>query len=342
MHDLLIDGSHGEGGGQVLRTSLALSAITGRPFRMVNVRANRKPPGLKPQHLMAVRAAAQICAAGLEGDEVGSETLRFAPEAVRPGEYRFDIGTAGSTMLVLQTVLMPLLLADGDSSLTITGGTYNTHAPPFDFVRDTFLPVLRTMGAAVQIEQIRPGFYPRGGGEVRCEIAGRAKLQPLSLMQRGKIQSIDARAIVAGLDPQIGRREINSIRAAIRHPISSETVEESPRPSGPGNAVLLTIRTEGLTETFSAIGERGRRAEDVATQAAAEANEYLDADVPVGPHLADQLLLPMAVGAGGEFVTTEPTLHTTTNIAVIGQWLGRRFEIERDRLRVNVRAVHQA
>jgi RNA 3'-terminal phosphate cyclase (ATP) len=273
---------------------------------------------------MAVRAAARIAGAQLDGDHGGSSCLRFTPAGTFAGTYHFDIGTAGSTLLVLQTVLLPLLLADGDSTLTIRGGTYNTHAPPLEFVDATFLPALRTMGAEVSLDHSRPGFYPHGGGEIVCHIRGNARLRATSFIDRGEVRAVDALAIVAGLDAGIARREIDALREAARTPLTSTRVEQLPG-AGTGNALLIRVRCEHCTETISAMGQRGVRAEDVGRDAAAQLDAFVDARVPIGEHLADQLLLPLVLAGSGAFVTTTPSLHTTTNINVIRQWTGSQF-----------------
>src|SRR6185369_9596371 len=182
-----INGAEGEGGGQVLRTALALSLITGTPFRIDNIRAKRKSPGLLRQHLTAVNAAAEVGGASVDGASLGSASLTFVPRAIRAGEYSFAIGTAGSTMLVLQTILLPLALADGNSTIELEGGTHNPAAPPFDFVQQAFLPLLRRMGAEVEIELVRPGFYPAGGGRIIVKIAPAKRLGRLEIESRGEI-----------------------------------------------------------------------------------------------------------------------------------------------------------
>src|SRR5688572_20326178 len=196
---LTIDGSMGEGGGQILRSALALSVITGTPFRIANIRANRDRPGLRRQHTTAVRAAAQICGGDVVGAEVDSRELTFRPGKVAPGDYTFDIGSAGSTTLVLQTVLPPLLLAGGPSTLVLEGGTHNPGGPPADFVERVFLPVINRMGPRVQLALERPGFAPAGAGRLIVAIEPAARLQPVTLNERGKLIRRRARVVVAGL-----------------------------------------------------------------------------------------------------------------------------------------------
>jgi RNA 3'-terminal phosphate cyclase (ATP) len=236
---------------------------------------------------------------------------------VRHGRFRFDIGTAGSTTLVLQTVLPALLYADGPSELTVTGGTHNPLAPPFEFLERAYLPLLRRMGAAVQAELVRPGYIPRGGGEVRLRIEPGGRLLPLTLDHRGQPCVRRATATVAGLPRHIAERELAVVASCLGWPPECLSVMEQSPKLGPGNVLTLELGFEQVTEVFTGFGQRGVPAEAVAEGAVAEARAYLDADVAVGPHLADQLLLPLALARGGGFTTVQPTRHTQTNWAVI-------------------------
>lgn len=325
---LTIDGSHGEGGGQILRTSLALAIIRGKAVRIERIRAKRDKPGLRRQHLMAVRAAAAISGGKLKGDEVGSRELEFYPQVVQPGDYRFDIGSAGSTTLVLQTILPPLLLADGPSTIELIGGTHNPFAPPVDFLEQAFVPLLNRMGAQVALTLERPGFYPVGGGRLHVQIGGAGRLAPLVLVDRGEIRRRLSRAAVSNLPDHIGRRELATVAAQLDWPEECLELRRYQGSHGPGNIVTIEIESEHVTEVFTGFGRRGVRAETVAGEAIAEAMRYLDAAVPVGEHLADQLLLPLALAGGGEYVTLPPSLHVTTNIEIIRQFLDVPIAIE--------------
>lgn len=318
---LEIDGSQGEGGGQILRTSLALALVTGRAIRIREIRKKRSKPGLMRQHLTAVRAAGAIGGSRLEGDALGSTELSFAPGTVSPGEYHFAVGTAGSAMLVLQTVLPPLLLAGGPSSLTLEGGTHNPHAPCFDFLVRTFLPQLARMGIAVQARLERVGYYPSGGGRVKVEIEPWKERRALELLERGEIRAREIEARVAGIPRNVAEREVRTALTRLAWREADSRVVEQPRDWGPGNVILVTVESPEVTEVISAYGERGVRAESVAEAAAEETSRYVDAGAPVGEHLADQLLLPMALGPGGTFRTGPPTEHTRTNIDVIKRFL---------------------
>jgi len=325
---IIIDGSHGEGGGQVLRTSLALSLITGTPFRIDNIRAKRRAPGLLRQHLTAVNAATEVGGASVEGASLGSMSLTFIPQSIRAGSYAFAIGTAGSTMLVLQTILLPLALAGEESTIELDGGTHNPAAPPFDFMQQAFLPLLRRMGANVELELVRPGFYPAGGGKIVARIAPARRLAPLEIASRGAIVNCRARAVVANLPYTIAQREVQTVAADLGWPDDSLQAHTLTGSHGPGNAVSITIESESVTDVFTAFGERGVPAEDVAHKVAAEAKCYLDSGAAVGEHLADQLLLPMAVGEGGEFTTMPLTGHSTTNIEIIRKFVHTSVAVE--------------
>jgi RNA 3'-terminal phosphate cyclase (ATP) len=325
---LELDGSDGEGGGQILRSALALSLVTGTPFRITKIRVGRAKPGLLRQHLAAVRAAAEI-GGGEAGDpQLGATELAFRPGRVTPGKYSVAVASAGSACLVAQTILPPLLVANGPSELVIEGGTHNTAAPPWDYLARVFLPLVARMGPRVRTELVRHGFYPAGGGRLRLEIEPVRALEPLSLLERGAIVRRSARALVAHLPPGVGEREV----AVVRRKLSGfddccevVTVRDS---AGPGNALLVELECERVTEIFTAFGERGLRAEAVADLAVGEARAYLAADVPVGPHLADQLLLPLALAGGGELRSGPLTLHARTNLEVLQRFLPVRADVQ--------------
>ncbi len=322
-----LDGSRGEGGGQILRTSLALAMITGKSFQIRQIRAGRAKPGLMRQHLTAVKAAAQVCDAETEGAELKSQQLTFKPGTVRAGDYRFDIGTAGSATLVLQTVLPALMTADGPSQLTLCGGTHNIHAPPYDFLAKAFLPLLKRMGPQVSATLVRPGFFPAGGGEVVIDIQPVQSLKPLELVDGGPLVRRHATALVSRLPRHIAERELATIRRKLGLSEGETTVREV-ESVGPGNVVVIEIQHQHVTEVVTGFGQRGVKAEKVAADAAREAKDYLAANVPVGEHLADQLLLPLALAGGGRYRTTKPTPHTTTNVETIRKFLDVAIEID--------------
>jgi len=324
---ITIDGSAGEGGGQVLRTALSMSLVTGRPFVIENIRANRRQPGLKRQHLTSVRAAAEVGRAEVEGAELGSRRLSFAPEEAKPGAYRFRVESAGSATLVLQTVLLPLCRAEGPSRLTLEGGTHNPWAPPLDFLEKAFLPILVRMGARVTVTLNRHGFYPAGGGEFEVEVQPHGPLKPVDLEERGPVVRRQATAIVSHLSEAIAQREVKTVRRKLAWDerwLTTRRVDSA----GPGNVVLIEIESEQVTEVFTGFGRKGVPAERVAAGAAREARRYLDAAVPVGEHLADQLLVPLALAGGGSFRTLRPSEHTRTNIEVIRRFVDVAVAVE--------------
>jgi RNA 3'-terminal phosphate cyclase (ATP) len=319
---ITIDGSFGEGGGQILRTSLGLSLVTGKPFRIVKIRAGRKQPGLLRQHLTAVTAASRVGCAEVTGASIGSTELAFSPQNILAGHYEFAVGTAGSATLVLQTVLPALLVAEAPSTLALEGGTHNPFAPPFDFLARSFLPLINRMGAKVAAELERPGFYPAGGGKFRVVITpASGNLQPLDLTERGEIVSRRARAIVANLPINIARRELSVIAAGLSWKeawLDAETVDHS---AGPGNIVMIEIESSHITEIFTGFGQRGLRAEAVAEQAVKEARQYLKTSAFAGEHLADQLLVPLAIAGGGSFTAVRLSRHMTTNVEIVRKFL---------------------
>lgn len=347
---IIIDGSQGEGGGQILRTSLALSAITGTPFRLINIRARRRKPGLMRQHLTAVRAAAMVACAQVGGAELHSRELEFRPGAVSHGDYTFAVGTAGSCTLVFQTVLWPLVLAPGRSRLVFEGGTHNPLAPPFEFLDRSFLPLMRSLELVVEAELEQAGFYPAGGGRLVVEVEGGRSPRPLRLLERGKIVDREALALVANLPRRIATRELDVVKRELGWSRNEcRVVELDGR--GPGNALCLVVQTEALTEVVTGIGQKGVLAEHVAMGAVEELRAWLDAGAPVGEHLADQLLIPMALAlvharAGDQapcFVGSTASLHTTTNADIIGRFLPVDFEFEQlDERRTKVTARARA
>jgi len=321
---IVIDGSEGEGGGQVLRNSCALSLVTGKPFRITNVRGQREKPGLMRQHVTAIEAACAIGGATCEGVTVGSSEIVFTPGRTIAGDYRFAVGTAGSTGLVLQAVLMPLLLADGPSRLVLEGGTHNMMAPPFEFLERVFLPVLNRMGPRVTAKLTRHGFYPRGGGRIEVDVVP-ARLQPIDCLDRGALRSVSATALFAGLPFAIARREIETARKLLPDwPDSAFSVRQLPEEQGPGNALLLEAGFEHATEIVTGFGKLGVSAESLAKTAAQRMAGFLASDAFAGPYLADQLLLPFALAGGGRFTTVKPSRHSLTAADIIGRFLGCR------------------
>lgn len=339
---LTIDGSHGEGGGQILRTSLALSVVTGKPFKLINVRANRPTPGLQQQHLTAVRAAATICDATVDGDAKSSQTLVFEPGKVKSGSYDFDIGTAGSTTLVLQTVLPPLMLCSEKSQLSFSGGTHNPHAPPFDYINETFVPTLAQFGPTVKLELGRLGFYPPGGGSFSAVVTPIEKLHSnIELLRRGKTLRRSARSLLVRLSQRIGQKELDYVRnnmpdwggGELRLDVSDNAVSA-------GNALTIQFECEYITETFTAVGTRGLPAEKVAENAVSYAKKYTESTACVGQFLADQILIPFALSGSGSYTADEITPHTQTNIDTVKKFLDVNITVanEETHFRVDIKS----
>ncbi len=323
---ITIDGSAGEGGGQVLRSSLSLAAITGQAFRIENIRAKREKPGLMRQHLTCVRAAAEICGAQVMGDELRSDQVEFVPDAVKAGDYRFAVGTGGSTSLVAQTILLPLALADGPSRVSIEGGTHNMTCPPFEFIARAFLPQLARMGFRIEAELSRRGFYPAGGGRVDFAITPTEVRRPIDVRDRGMASGAIAEAFISKLPIDIAKRELKVAGARLGLSEPALKLREDKNSLGPGNALVLTLPHTNVTEVVTGFGQLGVSAENVAKRACKQARAYLAGSAAVGPHLADQLLLPMAIVGGGGFTTGRPSLHTRTNMDIIERFLPIRFK----------------
>jgi RNA 3'-terminal phosphate cyclase (ATP) len=327
-----IDGSHGEGGGQIVRSSLALSLVTGRSVVIDKIRAGREKPGLMRQHLTAVNAAVEISGAAATGAAVGSRALTFEPQPVRAGEYKFSVGTAGSATLVLQTVLPALLLAEGPTTLILEGGTHNPWAPPFDFLKEAFLPLVNRMGPHVEVEIERHGFFPAGGGRFRVHIQPARSLAGFDLYERGEVVTRRARVVMSDLPEHIARRELDTIRDKLGW-AESDCAIDNVQSAGPGNAMLISIGSEHVTEVFSGFGRQGVKAEQVAGDVIKQVREYLKADAPVGPYLADQLMLPLGISAwqsaGGSYRTLPLTRHATTHVELLREFLGVAIHVKK-------------
>ncbi len=330
---ITVDGSYGEGGGQILRTSLTCAILTGTPVHIVNIRAGRPQPGLRPQHLVAVRAAAEICAADVEGDAVGSREVRFRPHRVRPGRYRWDIGTAGAVTLVLQTVFLPLALAEQTSHLTIRGGTHVPWSPTWAYVERQWAPYMERIGCSARLHLKRAGFYPRGGGEVEVTVhPTRRPLRPLHAPEGGTLLRLGGTVYIANLPDHIARRQKLTALAALRkyRQDAKITVQRLQAPS-PGTLTLVEAHKEHGRGCYTALGEKGKRAEVVAQEAVDRLRAYIESSASVDRHLADQLLLPLALAEGPSTFSTDcVTQHLVTNAHVITRFLPVQIEIEGD------------
>jgi RNA 3'-terminal phosphate cyclase (ATP) len=334
-----LDGSAGEGGGQILRTALALSLVSSQPFRIDNIRAKRPKPGLLRQHLTCVQAAvavgggaAHTTARNRDGGtaQLGDTCLTFTPGQVRGGEYEFAVGSAGSCTLVLQTVLWPLALAQGVSTVVLRGGTHNPMAPSLSFLQYVE-PSLAGGGAALlELDLRRHGFYPAGGGEAQARIHPPASgIAAINLTERGKPLRVWAECLHAGIPKGVAERELGALKKALGW-ADDQLLNRSLRANeGPGNVLLAVLEYENITEVFASYGDKGVSAELVAQRLVKDVRAYLAHSAPVGPHLADQLMIPLALaalqGRCGQYVTTELTAHALTNAQVIEQFLPVRF-----------------
>ncbi|MEJ2736751.1 MAG: RNA 3'-terminal phosphate cyclase [Anaerolineae bacterium] len=337
---ILIDGSYGEGGGQVVRTSLALSAITGQPLRIEGIRAGRRKPGLRPQHLTGVRAAARVCDAEVEGARLNSQALTFAPgSAPQAGAYTFDVaqvakgGSAGSVSLVLQTVLLPLALAQGRSQLTLRGGTHVAWSPPFDYLKRVYLPALARMGIQAKVNLRKWGWYPQGGGEVQATVEGLgadAALTAQDLRQRGELLRVRGLSASSNLPKHIRVRQERAALQILRsNSVNARLEVRDPPSKSTGTVVFLWAEFVQALAGFTSLGERGKPAERVAEEAADELLDYLHGDAALDPHLADQMVLPMALAAGeSQFTTGRVTQHLLTNTWVVNQFFPGRVQVE--------------
>lgn len=321
-----IDGSQGEGGGQILRSAVGLATVVGKPVRIEKIRAGRSKPGLMRQHLTAMNAAARICNGTLTGAALGSTEITFEPQEVCPGKYQFSIGTAGSATLVLQTILPALLTASGPSEIILEGGTHNQWAPPFDFLQRSYLPIINRMGPMVEATLERYGFYPAGGGRIVVRITPSPSLAGFDLLERGSTVAKTAKVLISNLPYSIAEREAKRVarKLSIQDPhVTVEPVQSA----GPGNIVFAEIQSKNVTELATGFGRVGASAEHVADEVVKQIRDYLKSAAPVGEYLADQILLPLGLSAsqpapaniqrGGSFLTLPLSRHSVTHIDIL-------------------------
>lgn len=326
-----IDGSQGEGGGQILRTALALSMITGQAFELINIRAGRKKPGLMRQHLVCVQASQHISQAYVEGAELHSQHLYFAPQHVQNGKYQFQIGSAGSTTLVLQTLLPALLLQNEASELTIFGGTHNPLAPTADFIEHCFLPALEKLGIKVEFKLNKAGFFPIGAGEIQIKIQPWQHRNKLNLLDRGTLQSTEAFAAVLNLseEAQIAQRELATLNKRLKLDTQQQFHLNG---ISQGNTAYVKVAHQNHVQLFTTLGEMRKSAEQIANHLAEQVKRYIASQAVVDEYLADQLLLPLALGQGGEFTAQCISEHTRTQAVMIEKFIDCEIEfIELDK-----------
>ena len=327
---LEIDGSFGEGGGQVLRTSLSLSCLLNKPFRIFNIRTKRKKPGLMPQHLMGIRALNLITNARVEGDSVGSTELIFEPEEVKAGDYLFDIGTAGSTSLLLQAIILPLIFAKSRSSLSLKGGTHVPFSPPFHYISEVFIPILKKLGIRIEAKIESYGFYPKGGGKVRVEIMPSGRIKGMSFLERGGIKKLGGISGVGNLPLSIAERQKDAaLKVLASEGLKAEIEPLSVSTPGQGTFIFLRAETDNCLAGFSSLGERGKRAELVGEEAAKNYLNYYSTSACLDHHMADQIVLYLSIAKGeSSFTTSEVSNHLLTNLWVIEKLSGARYEVE--------------
>jgi RNA 3'-terminal phosphate cyclase (ATP) len=352
METVFIDGSMGEGGGQILRTSLALACITGRNLHIENVRAARRNPGLAKQHLICVWAACEICGGQCEGAKIGSQTLDFQPGPIRGGNFSFDIGSAGSAALVIQTILPALFLADKPSTVTVTGGTHNPWAPPYDFLAETFLPTIKAAGFNANCKLEKHGFYPAGGGKIALSIQPRYQIpnQPTNLCQPPENVQIHARIYTAKLPDHIAQRQRKLLLQSKSKFKNIEHIEVTDS-DGPGNCIMIRLVApsslrdgDGYPRTivFTAFGQKGKSSEKVVGEVVSLAEDFLSGSAAVDRFLADQLLIYMAISKSGCYTTSDLTTHLTTNIETIKKFLPVDFKTEHEDGIYKISAVGRA
>ncbi|BAY93135.1 MULTISPECIES: RNA 3'-terminal phosphate cyclase [unclassified Tolypothrix] len=332
-----IDGSYGEGGGQVLRTSLSLAAITGESIRIAGIRAKRRRPGLAAQHLTAVRAAARICDAKMHGDTLGSMMLEFIPgSSVKPGQYTFDVtdaqqgGSAGAMTLVLQTVLLPLALASAESQVILKGGTHVPFSPTMTYIEQVYLPMLRRMGVKATAKLRAWGWYPQGGGEMHIKVNGSGKINGITLLERGNLQQVRGLAVVTELASHISQRMANRAQNLL-HQAGLNTAIQALREKGiaPGAGVFLTAEYKHSLTGFGGFGRLRLPAEKVADIACRQLLEFHHTGAPVDEHLGDQLLLPATLALEeSQYGVSNISTHLTTNAAIIEKFGLARITVD--------------
>jgi RNA 3'-terminal phosphate cyclase (ATP) len=333
---LKIDGNYGEGGGQILRTTLSLSCLLKKPVEITNIRKGRKIPGLQPQHLTSVNACKGISEAEVEGNRLQSLTLKFSPQKIKGGDFTFNVAeekrSAGSTSLILQALFLPLSLSEQNSHITLLGGTHVPWSPPFDYLKEIFLPMVRKIGCQIELKINKWGWYPKGGGEVHCMIHPGEKLLPLNLTERGKLLNLTGVSAVSNLPASIAERQKNQALKILREKDFSPEIKILQAPSiGQGTFFFLKAEFENSKAGFGALGEMGKRAEKVAEEACQEFLQFIQTKAAIDPHLSDQLIPYLALADGpSSFTVSRISKHLLTNIWVVQQFLPTKITVEGD------------
>lgn len=329
-----IDGNLGEAGGQILRTALSLSCLLRRPFRIFNIRKRRSRPGLMPQHLMCVHALARVSHATVRGNHPGSMDLVFEPGETTAGTYFFDIGTAGSTSLLLQALLPPLLFCNDPTWLTLQGGTHVPFSPPFQYISEVFIPSLARLGFRLRADIETYGFYPRGGGVVKIEIDPvPVRLSAFLALRRGTIQHVRGVSGVGNLPQSIGDRQRKAAKGVLSQKGITGDIESISVPAvGQGTFVFIGVETAECNAGFSSLGERGKKAETVGIEAADKALSFLSTDACLDPYLADQIVAYLSLVPGeSAFSTSSLSDHLLTNLRVVDRFLGISCRVTGDK-----------
>lgn len=325
-----INGSFGEGGGQILRTALALSMATGRPMRIFNIRAGRPNPGLASQHLTCIRAAKEISSASVAGGTLGSQTLEFVPGKTCPGDYSFDVTTAGSVSLVLHSLFLPLSFADAPSRVTIRGGTHVKWSPSYEFLADQWLFYVRRIGLGISLRLEKAGHYPQGGGVLKAHIQPATNLQPLTLSARGELKALTGSVFFSNLNRTIATRQVAQAQEILADRGLSAEIEIREYPAqGAGTGTHLRAAFENGSGSFTSLGERGVPAERVASLSAESVCDYVASEAAVDRFIADQVILPLVFASGESFFTCEQvTQHLVTNAHVVQMFVPAKVEVD--------------
>lgn len=326
----VIDGSYGEGGGQILRTSLSLAALTGRPLKLVNIRGKRKKPGLRPQHLTGVKACAAVSGAKVADARLGKQNLTFKPKEISGGSYNFRIPTAGAATLVLQAILPPLWKAKGESSLLVGGGTHVPWSPPFHYLAEVFVPTLDRLGFTGEIQISRWGWYPKGGGEIEASLRSCNPSGSIILDRPFKLKRVTGISASSRLPEHVRVRQKRQLLLRFEKAgIDAEIGLMDVPALNPGSLVFLCAQGGESVAGFSSLGARGKRAERVADEAANALFQFLDSEAALDHYLADQILIYLAITPGEHrFTTSKITRHLLTNTWVIEQFLPVHFEVK--------------
>ncbi len=332
METIEIDGRMGEGGGQILRSALTLSMLCGKAVEMHHIRGKRPKPGLMRQHLTCVNAAREICQGRIEGAGLGSQQLRFIPGAIKGGDYRFDVGSAGSTTLVFETILLPLLLASDTSTVAFLGGTHNPMAPPLTYIKRSFLPLLRDMGAQVEINTERWGFMPVGGGKWQALIKP-SQWHPIEKLERGDLVHSTLTAYEVGLPNRVAEREVKAYEKQSSIAVNDVRIRQ-PKAGSPGNLLAIDLQFENSSICLTELGRPRITSERVAADLRRQVELYLESGTVLDEHLADQMMLPMAMAGGGKFSCGELSQHAETNREVIRMFTGARINLDQGILRL--------